>query len=388
MGDRPSSRRLAVGASEQRDPAVAGAEAARAASVTEPKLALLFASAARDPIHVLEGIASELGEVPVIGCTAAGELSSAGASDDAVVVAVLGGPGIEAATAHTESLTPATEAAAALATALDGVNGKPNKAMIVLADGLEPGRQDLITGLYAETGAALPIVGGCAGDDPGVDRTLQFHGSEIFSGGAVAAVIASDGPIGVGIEHGHSVVAGPSVVTSASGTRILELDGVPAADAYLAANDAPALVHDDPGVRRAFTHSRPIAVSPPRGRPHLRFVADADPATGALLCGAEVERGTLVWFTHGDAESAAGAAGLALESAGSSLGSDPIGFLCFDCVARQGMLGGQGIEQTVRTISGNGGEIPLAGFLGYAQIGRLRGMSGLHNQTLVVLGLG
>ena len=74
----------------------------------------------------------------------------------------------------------------------------------------------------------------------------------------------------------------------------------------------------------------------------------------------------------------------ALEALG---GQPPLGLLAFDCIARRGVLGNSGIEREVTRISNHAGEAPVAGFYTYGEIARTRGISGFHNQTLVVLAL-
>ena len=63
--------------------------------------------------------------------------------------------------------------------------------------------------------------------------------------------------------------------------------------------------------------------------------------------------------------------------------------LAFDCIARRGVLGDDGIARRGRSASATvcGGS-PVAGFYTYGEIARTRGISGFHNQTLVVLALG
>ena len=61
--------------------------------------------------------------------------------------------------------------------------------------------------------------------------------------------------------------------------------------------------------------------------------------------------------------------------------------LAFDCIARRGVLGDDGIAREVDRIAGHAGGAPVAGFYTYGEIARTRGISGFHNQTLVVLAL-
>ena len=69
-------------------------------------------------------------------------------------------------------------------------------------------------------------------------------------------------------------------------------------------------------------------------------------------------------------------------------GREPIGLVAFDCIARRGVLGEDGIKDEVDRIGDCAGGAPVAGFYTYGEIARTRGISGFHNQTLVVLAVG
>ena len=66
-------------------------------------------------------------------------------------------------------------------------------------------------------------------------------------------------------------------------------------------------------------------------------------------------------------------------------GRTPLGFLAFDCIARRGVLGDEGIRQEVARITSFSRGAPVAGFYTYGEIARTQGISGFHNETLVVL---
>jgi hypothetical protein len=57
----------------------------------------------------------------------------------------------------------------------------------------------------------------------------------------------------------------------------------------------------------------------------------------------------------------------------------------FDCIARRGVLGEDGIQLEVDHVARSADGAPVAGFYTYGEIARTRGVSGFHNQTLVVL---
>jgi hypothetical protein len=59
--------------------------------------------------------------------------------------------------------------------------------------------------------------------------------------------------------------------------------------------------------------------------------------------------------------------------------------LAFDCIARREVLGEAGIRAEIDRVATIAGGVPVAGFYTYGEIARTRGVSGFHNQTLVVL---
>jgi hypothetical protein len=92
-------RWVGVGRSGASNSHIAGAEAAAAAVAErpEPRLLIVFASAAHDLRALLAGI--DAGGVPVVGCSTAGEIASDGPGDGGVVVMALGGEGFAVETA-------------------------------------------------------------------------------------------------------------------------------------------------------------------------------------------------------------------------------------------------------------------------------------------------
>jgi hypothetical protein len=58
--------------------------------------------------------------------------------------------------------------------------------------------------------------------------------------------------------------------------------------------------------------------------------------------------------------------------------------VAFDCIARRAALG-ESTDEEVDRIHDRTDGAPVIGFYTYGEIARTRGMSGFHNQTLVVL---
>src|SRR3954447_189155 len=194
-------RWLGVGRSAESDGRTAGLEAAaNALQGDDAKLVVVFCSDSYDLTELLAGIRERTGDVPLIGCTTAGEMAGSGPSDHSVVITALGGPGFNvetrAATGASEGLR---DAGATVAEAVSGVAGHEYRVLMLLSDGLAGDQQEIVRGAYGVIGAEVPLVGGCAGDDLKMTKTFQLHDDRILTDAVVGAAIASDEPIGIGV---------------------------------------------------------------------------------------------------------------------------------------------------------------------------------------------
>jgi hypothetical protein len=379
-------RWFAVGHSSRDEASRAGREAAAEAGAADsPKLAVVFASCEYELDPLLAGIREVLGDVPLIGCSTAGEIATGGPGEASVVVAAMGGDGLEVSTgAGLEASTRLRRAGEEAAGCITGVSG-PHRALLILSDGLSGDQQEIVRGAYMVVGAGVPLVGGCAGDDLEMRKTFQLHDDEVLSDAVVAAAIASDAPLGIGVRHGWRRVGEPMLVTKSEGNHVTEIDGRPALEVYFERFEVPEVARRNPAEFRAFASNHPLGLARRGEEHHVRFINGADFPQGALVCVAEVPQGGLVWMMEGDADSVLEATDAACEDALASLdGHPPVGLLAFDCIARRGVLG-EGMKDEIGRIAKKGGEAPVAGFYTYGEFARTRGISGFHNQTLVVL---
>ncbi|HVF74004.1 MAG TPA: FIST N-terminal domain-containing protein [Acidimicrobiales bacterium] len=385
-----SSRWLGVGRSDDADAYTAGAAAARQALAgDDAKLLIVFCSDAYDLPALLRGVNETSGGVPLVGCSTAGEISSTGPGDAGVVVTAIGGDGFSVATGSAEDASAhLREASARAAFCIDHVEDRPYRVLLLLTDGLAGDQQEIVRGAYSVVGAEVPLVGGCAGDDLKMKRTYQLHDGKVLGNAVVAAAIASDAPMGIGVRHGWRRVGEPMLVTSSDSNRVFTLDDEPALDVYLRRLDAPAEAHTDAAAFTRFALTHPLGLSRRSGE-EVRFVAEADFEQRSIVCIAQVPQSGLAWFMEGDDESVLEATDAACTDALAALGStEPLGVVAFDCIARRGVLGEHGIQQEVDRIAEHARGAPVAGFYTYGEIARTHGMSGFHNQTLVVLALG
>jgi hypothetical protein len=390
-GGAPARRWVGVGDSERTDARAAGREAAAGAlERADPKLLIVFCSDALDGSELVQGIREEAGDVPLIGCSTAGEITTGGPRDASVVVTALGGAGFDVRTAAAEAAsTRLREAGAEVAACLGDVEHHPHRVLLLLTDGLAGDQQAIVRGAYSVAGAGVPLVGGCAGDDLKMQRTTQLFGDRVLTDAIVGAALASDAPLGIGVRHGWRQVGEPILVTSSAENRVYELDDQPALDVYLNRLNAPPEARVDPAAFTRFALTHPLGLSRRSGEEQVRFVGEANFEDRSLGCIAEVPQGGLTWFMEGDHESVLEATDAACADALAPLHDHaPVGMLAFDCIARRGVLGDDGINREVARVAQHAAGAPVAGFYTYGEIARTRGMSGFHNQTLVVLALG
>lgn len=389
--DDARGRWVAVGRSSEADARRAGGEAALGALGRDgAKLLIVFCSDRYDIPALLAGVRERAPGVPLIGCSTVGEIATSGPADASVVVAALGGEGFSVSTAAAASASQRLrEAGAEAASCIEAASDRAHRVLMMLTDGLAGDQQEIVRGAYGVVGAAVPLVGGCAGNDLEMKASFQLHGDDVLSDAVVAAVIASDAPLGIGVRHGWRRVGEPMLVTRSANNRVHAIDDQPALDVYLERLDAPGEVRSDPVVFTEFALRHPLGLSGGRGEEHVRFIGEANFKDRSLGFIAEVPQGGLAWLMEGDERSVLVAGDTACEDACASLGGrPPLGVIAFDCIARRAVLGDEGIQSEIDRIAANVGGAPVAGFYTYGEIARTRGVSGFHNQTLVVLAVG
>jgi hypothetical protein len=385
------SRWLAVGQSSDDDPARAGEfAAAQALEREDARLLLVFCSHRYDLDALLGAINERSGGTPLIGCSTAGEIATSGPGDAGVVVTALGGEGFTVHTAAALNVSADLRAAGAeVAACASSLDGESHRALLLLTDGLAGDQQEIVRGAYSVVGASVPLVGGCAGDDLQMRSTYQLHNDRVLHNAVVGAALGSDAPLGIGVRHGWRRLGEPVVVTRSANNRVYALNDRPALDVYLERLSPPADARTDGAAFTRFALTHPLGLSARSGEDHVRFVGEANFDDDSIGLIADVPQGALAWFMEGDEASVLEATDAACADALAPLdGSPPLGLIAFDCIARRGILGDEGISTEVGRVARRAAGAPVAGFYTYGEIARTRGQSGFHNQTLVVLAVG
>ena len=378
-----------VGCSSQPDAQTAGAEAAAGAMAgPDAKLIIVFASDAHEAEPLLAGIRGVTKEVPLIGCSTAGEITPAGPADMSVVILALGGHGFTAATAEASTHSGSEQAGEDVADCLRQIDA-PHKILVMLPDSTLPNHQEIVRGAYSQTGAAVPVVGGFAAEGGlRLHRPFQLCDGRATEKSVVAAAIGSTGPFGIGVRHGWRPVGKAMAISWGAGARISRLDGAPALDAYLKRLDAPDDVYWDSYLFDRFKQTRPLGLVRGEGEEGIRAVGDPNFEDRTLGVQAiDVPEGGLVWVMEGDATSLLDAADAACRDALDAIGKPPLGLVVFDCSGRKYVLGPHGGTEVGR-ITALAAGAPVAGFYSYGEVATCSGTSGFHHGTLVALALG
>lgn len=346
---------------------------------------IVFASSQHNHAALLSAIHAHHPSAKLVGCSSAGEFSSHSAgvgavsaiafASDEVHFAVALGRGVRS---NLDSVVEQIVSGFAGPTE----HGYAYRTALVLADALAGYTDELVEKLNIATGGLYQFVGGGAGDDANFQSTHVFSGVHAYTDAAVALEILSNKPIGVGARHGWMPASAAMRVTEADGTRLVSLNGFPAAEVYRAHIEELGQAFDESHPLPHFLHHI-IGIDTSRG--HKLRVPLAVEADGALLCASDIPSGVLVHFMSIEAESAAQAASAAAHDAISQLGEHPIAAaLFFDCVATRLRMGAD-FDNELNAVGRSLGTKIYGGCNTYGQIVRRDGQfNGFHNCTAVV----
>ncbi len=366
-----------VGRSGHPDAAIAGREAARSALAghDDARLVLVFASGAYDLSALAGAVAEVAGDIPVAGCSSAGEIDVSGAGTDSVVVLALGGDGFSVSMAAVSASVDPRDAGARAAACIGDVAEREHRALLLLTDGTSERQPQIVRGAYSVAGAGVPLVGGMGGMPRHGEPPSLIFGGEVLHDVVVGVAIGSDAPLGVGVRHGWRPVGEAMLVTRAAPGRVLELDGRPAAEVYRERLGGKQPVE--------VTLAHPLGMRRRVGEAHVRWVGDDDAPDGSLS--SSVPAGALVWLMESDVDGVQEATDAACREALDGLGGEAArALLVLDCNARLLFLGDRVADEVDRIVA-HAGDAAVAGLYTYGEIARTRGSAGFHQQTLVVL---
>ncbi|KKT54964.1 MAG: hypothetical protein UW45_C0010G0020 [Parcubacteria group bacterium GW2011_GWC2_44_22] len=385
----------------------AGQEAARQAmgglkdkTPADIKLILVFSSVVFDQNKMLSGVRSITENIPLLGCSSAGEITTAGPSKKSVVVMAIATDSVTFNLAMGGNIKEdALAAGRTLAEGLKAVSSD-GKLAIMLPDGLAGNGADIVRGLQQVLGENFPIVGGAAGDDFLFKETYEYYNDQVLTGVVIGAMLGGEMKIGIGVRHGWQPIGPPRKVTKSKGAVLYELDGKPAVQVYEEYFGKKAEeLKSEPLARLAITYPLGLRIA------HSDEYLIRDPITvgesGELTCAAEVPEGAEINLMMGSRENAIDAARQAaercLEEIKEQGGNQVTTAIVFNCIARSKVLGRDAQKEidAIKKVLGESAQ--LVGFYTYgeqAPIGAKNCSCGRScksefcNETVVILGFG
>lgn len=397
-GDHLMETRVGVGRSRSRNSSIAGSEAAQEALLAldgrAPNLVLAFGTAGHDQHALLRGIRDITGDAPLVGCSAEGIVTAHGSEEGSHAVA------ISAISSGELSFETFFEPHFAEDSALSGrelaarvtARGCRGGLLVLFPDGIGGNCRELIASIEAGLPQPPPMVlGGTAGDLLAFERTFQYCGEIVASGGLSALWIG--GPIApdVLVTHGCDLVGNERVVTRVDGCWVEEIDGRPAWDffkEYLADGaDTLEAMH----VAHIMIAERVDGYDDAIDDFTVRVPVRLDVTRGALYFVAGIREGTRVQLAirNPDKVCTRAVEGVA-RIVSRHPREQPLMVLDFECAGRGGILFGQG-ETSARLIApmqrAFGKHIPWIGIHTYGEIAPVGGTTWFHNYTAVLCAL-
>jgi small ligand-binding sensory domain FIST len=355
-------------------------QATRALGDTPPALAVLFASA--HFLAVAEDLAAAinnaLGPLPLIGCVGQAVAGGAREIESGPAVSLWLGAGLGPVE---------TFAMEYIRTPSGGAYGgylfpsQPQGAHLLIADPYTFPAAGLLTHLNDKSPGAV-VMGGMASAALGPRQSRLFLDHRVLSAGAVG-VHLPNAEIHPLVAQGCRPIGDAYIITRAEGSLIHELGGRPPLTrlremaAALPARDQELLAQ---GLQLGVVIDE-YQTEPGQGDFLIRGVVGADPDSGAIAVGDQIQVGQTVQFHVRDAQSADEDLRRALERESEALGGRrPAGALLFTCNGRGSRLFDEP-DHDAGLIASILGDIPLAGFFCAGELGPVGGQNFLHTFT-------
>ena len=390
--------KTAIGTSDNKDAFEAGSFACQQAIDKvggQAELIIVFSSVSYDQEKMISGVRSVSKEIPLVGCSDSGEITTNGPTSEQVAVMALSADNIDFVIGV--GLGADKDSYAAGMAAAKQVKEKSVKELslvMTFLDGLAENGAAVVRGIQEVLGKDMPIVGGSAGDDFLFKKTFQYYNDQIMTNAVINIGFSGEFFFGVGVRHGWKPIGLPMKVTEAKGSRIIKVNDRSALSIYedYFGKKAEELIRE-PIARMAYTYPLGMSV---KGSEELliRDVVIAN-EQGEITCAAEIEEGSEIRLMLGEEERAILAAQEAAKQALSQLkGVEAKAIFVFNCMARKKLLGAN-IKNEIDAIQEVlGKQVPMIGFYTYGEVAPMAGEIGpkcfsvFHNETMTLMVLG
>jgi hypothetical protein len=221
--------KIGVGTSTKLDSSIAGREAAQRAfyqlNRQDPDIAIVFISTIFSQVEAINGIRSILSDIPLVGCSAAGSITSLGYIRNSITVCAIRSDSIRFSCGIGKNISKNSRLAGSVAaTQSAGQKDIPRQVYIMFSDALSGNGTDILRGAQEILGTSFPIIGGFASDDLSFQKTYQYLDNNIYTDSVAGLLISGDININIGQAHGWRPIGKPHKVTRARSNIVKEID--------------------------------------------------------------------------------------------------------------------------------------------------------------------
>ena len=365
----------------------AGKEIGRKLAEIKPENVLLFASVRHDFKKLIRGILSETKTI-ISGCSTAGEICNGKVFEGSAVAIGFNSQGIKigsgvgicgdsAEKAGTESLENSLKSlknrnltkifanyyASIINDPTKLMFKAPNFGLMTFIDGFVSA-EAVLKGIQHDFRIPIPLIGGLAGDDLKLEKTLQTCNNKVYSNSVVTTSIFTSNRLSFGCRHGWIPRKRAAFVTKAKGRVVYELNNSPALDVYAKLLDVDKdklLAEKNIAFKTGLQH--PFAIISIAGDCWLKH-----PQTvfedGSISFFSEVPEGAALVVTDGTTESLIDAGVKAVKEAIKPM-KKVKALIIFNCVARKVFLGRKAKEE-IKQIA-KLANAPIIGFYSYGE---------------------
>jgi len=391
---------VSLGFSQYKDPVFATNEAIGQAIIglknTPPTLAFIFTSIELAHPVVLKTANNLLGDIPIIGCSSLGIITSQGVFKHGFAILLL------SLGQHTffniagikdigkkDPLLSGKELGEKL---LFGFKNVPRSLSIILSDKLITEGTHLITGLQEALGNSFPLIGASASDNFENHKTYQFVNQELLTDSCSGILFGGKFHFGFGTKHGWKPLGKMRCVTSSGGNIIREIDGQPAVKLYenYFAKNTLELAKE----LRRISIFYPLGIYLPGEKEYLLRNVISIKDDGSLVTQGDIPENSKIRLMISTGDSRLSATVAACEEAKNNLGPGKVQFLLiFASAARFSIWGRQNDTELCVIKEVFGEKIPLIGIYTNGEQAPLKSINYLgrtyfHNQSINILAIG
>lgn len=343
----------------------------------EPAMTFLFTTDSYDQEAIYRTLMPRIGKGRLGGFCGGGIIGRSAVHIQGVGICTLSGDEIKVATSLQKNLSSDPEGAGRRAGEALLASGMESGTVFVFPDGFSTDVPEMIRALYDTMGHRYSYIGGGAGDNLRFFKTFQFTEDGIESD-AVALILIDGIHMAAGIGHGWHPIKESLVITKISGKKVLEIDGIPALDAY---KDRVGDLSEE-----SFPYygmKNPLGFSDIYGNYLIRDPFSVNP-DHSMNFAVEVPRNAVGYLMEGSNDEIIKASGQVSSGVAHKM-KKPEFVLLFDCISRYLMLG-ESFQRELEIITGSfDRDVPFLGALTFGEVGCHIDIPLYHNKTVALV---